>query len=409
MRNPKERNAEIAKDSPRERRSAMQKGVDHGRHGITRKRRTTECSTNFPYNSVFSVVHNTVRKKTYLWNWSLCFSALVTSASSAFKFLPGKNYTLILRLNSVMTSLTEDFSFETDRALIETHLQELTAVPRPCHSDELEAARGYVTRHLEGYGWDVRRHDFDVLNDVGDLNLGENLHGTNLVATRQGEFDPTRPRLCVGAHLDSRPDTPGADDNASAVAAMLEIARLMPSTWPDGGQLELELVAFDLEENGMLGGREHARFSKESGVGLRGMVSLEMLGYCDHTPGSQSLPRTLRGLYPDTGNFIAVIGNQNSTSFIEQFATGMEAVDGLPVEKLQVPDNGNGLQATRLSDHSPFWDAGYPALMITDTSFMRNPHYHMPTDTADTLDMQFLHLVTEASVKATRQLILRGV
>jgi len=139
------------------------------------------------------------------------------------------------------------------------------------------------------------------------------------------------------------------------------------------------------------------------------MVSLEMLGYCDHTPGSQSLPRTLRGLYPDTGNFIAVIGNQNSTSFIEQFATGMEAVDGLPVEKLQVPDNGNGLQATRLSDHSPFWDAGYPALMITDTSFMRNPHYHMPTDTADTLDMEFLHLVTEASVKATRRLILRGV
>jgi len=308
-----------------------------------------------------------------------------------------------------MTSSTNESSFETDRALIETHLQELTAVPRPCHSDELEAARGYVTRLFEEYGWDVRRHDFDVLNDVGELNLGENLHGTNLVATRHGQFDSDRPRLCVGAHLDSRPDTPGADDNASAVAAMLEIARLMPSIWPDGGQLELELVAFDLEENGMLGGREHARFSKESGVDLRGMVSLEMLGYCDHTPGSQSLPRALRGLYPDTGNFIAVIGNQNSTSLIEQFATGMDTVDGLPVERLQVPENGNGLQATRLSDHSPFWDAGYPALMITDTSFMRNPHYHMPTDTADTLDMQFLHLVTEASVKATRRLILRGV
>ena len=307
-----------------------------------------------------------------------------------------------------MASSTDNSSFETDRTLIETHLNELTKIPRPCHSDALEAARGYVSGHLKEYGWDVRRHDFDVHNDVGELNLGENLHGTNLVATRHGNFDPARPRLCVGAHLDSRPDTPGADDNASAVAAMLEIARLLPPTWPDGAQLELELVAFDLEENGMLGGREHARLSKESGVDLHGMVSLEMLGYCDHAPGSQSLPRTLRGLYPDTGDFIAVIGNQNSTGLIEQFASGMESVDGLPVEKLQVPDNGNGLQATRLSDHSPFWDAGYPALMITDTSFMRNPHYHMPTDTADTLDMQFLHLVTQAAVNATRRLIVHG-
>jgi Zn-dependent M28 family amino/carboxypeptidase len=304
-----------------------------------------------------------------------------------------------------MTSPTEDSLFETDRTLIEAHLAELTKIPRPCHSDELEAARGYVTRLFEEYGWDVTRHDFDVLNDVGELNLGEKLHGTNLVATRRGQFDPLRPRLCVGAHLDSRPDTPGADDNASAVAAMLEIARLLPSSWPDGAKLELELVAFDLEENGMLGGREHARLCRESNVDLRGMVSLEMLGYCDHTPGSQSLPRTLRELYPDTGNFIAIIGNQNSTTLIELFRDGMVQVDALPVETLQVPENGNGLQATRLSDHSPFWDAGFPALMITDTSFMRNPHYHMPSDTVETLDMQFLHLVTEATVRAVRLLL----
>ncbi len=308
-----------------------------------------------------------------------------------------------------MTSPADDSSFETDCSLIETHLKELTRVPRPCHSDELESARGYVTRLLEEYGWDVRRHNFDVLNDVGELNLGENLHGTNLVATRRGQFDPQRPRLCVGAHLDSRPDTPGADDNASAVAAMLEIARLLPPSWPDDAALELELVAFDLEENGMLGGREHARLTKESNVNLRGMVSLEMLGYCDHTPGSQSLPRTLRGLYPDTGNFIAIIGNQNSARLIEQFRAGMTQVEKLPVETLQVPDNGNDLQATRLSDHSPFWDAGFPALMVTDTSFMRNPHYHMPSDTVETLDMRFLQLVTEASVAAVQHLLAHGI
>ena len=159
----------------------------------------------------------------------------------------------------------------------------------------------------------------------------------------------------------------------------------------------------------MLGGREHARLSKATNVDLRGMVSLEMLGYCDHSPGSQSLPRTLRGLYPDTGNFIAIIGNQNSTTLIEQFGVGMKTVSELPVETLQVPDNGNGLQATRLSDHSPFWDAGYPALMITDTSFMRNPHYHLPGDTVETLDMQFLHLVTEATVRAVKLLLEKGI
>jgi aminopeptidase YwaD len=304
-----------------------------------------------------------------------------------------------------MTSRPEFTSFEVDRSLIEAHVVELTRVPRPCHSRELEAARSYVTRHLKEYGWEVRRHDFDVLNDVGELNLGENLHGTNLVATRRGYFDPNRPRLCVGAHLDSRPDTPGADDNASAVAAMLELARILPSNWPDGEALEIELVAFDLEENGMLGGREHARLTQESGVDLRGMISLEMLGYCDHAPNSQSLPRTLKGLYPDTGDFIAIVGNQNSTNLIEQFRQGMEQVQELPVETLQVPENGNVLQATRLSDHSPFWDAGYPALMITDTSFMRNPHYHMSTDTCETLDMHFLYLVTEASTLAVRRLL----
>jgi len=308
-----------------------------------------------------------------------------------------------------MTARPEFTSFETDRSLIEAHVAELTEVPRPCHSEELEAARNYVTRHLEDYGWEVHWHEFEVLNDVGELNFGENLRGTNLIATRRGAFDSGRPRLCVGAHLDSRPDTPGADDNASAVAAMLEIARLLPAAWPDGAALELELVAFDLEENGMLGGREHARLARDSNVDLRGMVSLEMLGYCDHSPGSQSLPRTLRGLYPDTGNFIAVIGNQNSTDLIEQFRQGMEQVKELPVETLQVPENGNALQATRLSDHSPFWDAGYPALMITDTSFMRNPHYHMPGDTIETLDMRFLHLVTEASMLATRRLLTENL
>ncbi|VAX41556.1 Putative aminopeptidase, partial [hydrothermal vent metagenome] len=217
--------------------------------------------------------------------------------------------------------------------------------------------------------------------------------------------NPSQPRFVVGAHLDSKPNSPGADDNGSAIAALLEIARLLPTLFNASPPCSLELVAFDLEENGMLGGAFHAASCKRENVDLRGMVSLEMLGYCDNTPGSQQLPKPLVGKYPDTGNFIAVVGNQNSDSLIENFAKGLKQVAGLPVETLQVPDNGNTLQATRLSDHSPFWDEGYAALMITDTSFMRNPHYHLMSDTFETLDIHFLTKVTEGSLHAIVKLL----
>lgn len=293
--------------------------------------------------------------------------------------------------------------FETDLERIRKHVIELATVPRPYGSIELDRARAYVTGLLEEYGWTVSRHEFDVHNDAGELQFGETLRGVNLVATRQSSTD--RPKFVVGAHLDSRPETPGADDNASAVAALLEIARLIThEEWQSAG-LELELVAFDLEENGMLGGREHARLARESGIDLYGMVSLEMLGYCDPAPGSQQLPRSLVGLYPDTGDFIAIIGNQNSTELIEKFFEGADRIPDLPVEKLQVPENGQLLQATRLSDHSPFWDAGFAAVMITDTSFLRNPHYHQTTDTPETLDFDFLHRVSEGCLASVRHIL----
>lgn len=291
-----------------------------------------------------------------------------------------------------------------ETARLQQHLVELASAPRPMATDALEAARQYVTRLMEEAGWSVVRHPFTT-----NAEDGAELSGVNLVARHDGLQSQSGIRFCVGAHLDSRPETPGADDNASAVAVLLEIARLLPESLPAEPAVTLELVAFDLEENGMLGGAEHARQLKAAGVELCGMVSLEMLGYCDHQPGSQQLPRALVGLYPDTGNFIAVIGNQNSHRLIERFAVGMKQVEGLPVETLAVPDNGNGLQATRLSDHSPFWDEGFAALMITDTSFMRNPHYHLPSDTVETLDMEFLTKVAEGSLQAVRTIVAEGL
>ncbi len=286
---------------------------------------------------------------------------------------------------------------------LRTHITELSRSSRPAESTALEEARVYVAACLSDALWSVSRHGFESESDEGIR-----LSGINLIAEPADRPLTDAPRFCVAAHVDSRPDSPGADDNASAVATLLEIARVLPKAWPDDSMLQLELLVTDLEENGMLGAAEHARLTKANNIDLRGMVSLEMLGYCDHSAGSQSLPHSLVGLYPDTANFIAVIGNQNSDRLIESFRIGMERVDNLPVETLAVPANGVYLQATRLSDHSPFWDAGYPALMITDTSFMRNPHYHMPSDTIDTLDMQFLESVAQGCLEAVRHVVAEG-
>jgi len=284
------------------------------------------------------------------------------------------------------------------------HVSHLAATPRPSGSQVLAAIREDVAGVLRESGWLVEFVPFAVRDPAG-----AEFHGVNLIAQHGQHRWTGGPRFCLGAHLDSRAETPGADDNASAVAALLEIARLLPERWPGEAPLELELAVFDLEEWGMLGGAHRARACHESKIDLRGMASLEMLGYAVDAPGSQNLPDPLRGIYPDVGNFIAAIGNQNSGELLGRFRRALSAVPALPVETLSVPDNGNLLQASRLSDHSPFWDAGFPALMITDTAFLRNPHYHQATDTIETLNFEFLRKVTEGCLSAVVDLLQNGL
>jgi Zn-dependent M28 family amino/carboxypeptidase len=276
------------------------------------------------------------------------------------------------------------------------HVERLAKVPRPPGSSEHAQAHTYLTQELSAAGF-VVSCERGICHGQSVSNAYANLLTAPMPA------DPNLPLFVVAAHYDSIPTSPGADDNASALAALIELARWVRpkldavTAW----NARVQLAAYDLEEYGLIGSFGHAAQLKRAGTPLAGMISLEMLGYIDRRPGSQHLPPALAGIYPDTGDFIGVVGNEASAGLLQKVVTAMKTVPGLPVEYMAVPGDGSVFPETRLSDHSSFWDHGLPALMITDTSFFRNPHYHQPSDTPETLDYEFLAKVTQGVCEAT--------
>lgn len=192
--------------------------------------------------------------------------------------------------------------------------------------------------------------------------------------------------ILIGAHYDAVPGSPGADDNATGVAALLELARYFAET---PARHPVQLVAFDLEEYGLLGSADYAQHLRQQGQSLRLMLSLEMLGYCTDEPHSQTYPPGLQYLYPNQGNFIGLIGNLPTLPDLRYLSRAIRKV-GVPSQWLPAGWRGQLVPATRRSDHAPFWDLGYRAIMVTDTAFLRNPHYHKPSDRLDTLNLDFL-------------------
>ena len=270
---------------------------------------------------------------------------------------------------------------------IRTDLQVLVG-PRDPYTNlrALNAAADYVVGELRKAGLPVTDETFQAEGEVF----------RNIVGTHVGTVAP-REQVLVVAHYDTKPGTPGADDNASAVAAMLEIARLLAR-----GRFErtLQFVGFTLEEYGYQGSRRFARQARREGREIVAVLDLEMVGF---TCPRQRLPPGVRGRR--TGDFIGVVGNKWSRTLVEAFVTSARrAVPALPVETLVVAWNGYLLPIVRLSDHAPFWDVGFPAVMITDTAFLRNPHYHQPSDTLDTLDLPFLTQVATATAVAAADL-----
>ena len=256
-----------------------------------------------------------------------------------------------------------------------TDLQQLVR-PRHARWDELGlmSVRSFVLEELQAHG-PVEQHHFGEGADAG----------VNLILRLAGQRPELAPVL-VAAHYDGPLGSPGADDNASGVAALLELARRWALTPP---KRPVWLVAFDQEEWGMVGSTALARELKSSGQRLHLMLSLEMLGY---TAEEQDYPvAAMRRLYGSRGDFIALVANTGAAALLPGLSRGMGA--HVKTKVLPVPFKGRQLPDVRLSDHSPFWDAGYNAVMVTDTSFMRNPHYHRPSDTIETLDLAFLQAV----------------
>ncbi len=259
-------------------------------------------------------------------------------------------------------------------AIVRTLAQ--TIGPRSYRDEaNLSAAADFVTRSLEGAGYTVAFQPYEVKGRTY----------RNIIAERRGTEEPDR-ILIVGAHYDTVEGTPGADDNASGIAVLLELARLHAVT---RFRNTVRFVAFTLEEppffqSRQMGSRVYARSLKERGERVEAMICLEMVGYYSQEKDSQSFPLFwLRWRYPSTGNFITVVGNSASEPLQARVRDGLKSHATLPVETFTGPWWIPGVD---LSDHRSFWREGYPAVMLTDTAFYRNPHYHRGTDRPETLD-----------------------
>lgn len=269
---------------------------------------------------------------------------------------------------------------------LRTHVEILAASPRNLQKPtSIVAASTYIEGQLALLGYEVERQPV--------LDPANNLIVTLAATTRDA------PVLIIGAHYDSFGNAPGADDNASGTAALLELARLLRNF---RGRMEIRLVFWANEEppyfkTTAMGSLVHAQ-SLEDDRHVVGAISLETMGYFDDRKGSQQYPFPLSVRYPDTGNFIAFVGDLSARSFLRESIGAFREHARIPSVGGTAPSFVQGID---WSDHWAYSREGIPAFMVTDTALFRNPNYHQTTDTPETLDYRRLALVVEALASLT--------
>jgi Zn-dependent M28 family amino/carboxypeptidase len=277
---------------------------------------------------------------------------------------------------------------QADTARLRQHLVYLTSTPQPRnyeHEEVLNSVAAYIRRDMQAAG----------AREVMDQPYAAKGQEFRNVIASFGPADG--PRLIVGAHYDVCGNQPGADDNGTGVAALLELARLL------GQQPQLpyriDLVAYTLEEppffrTKLMGSYVHAAALKAAAVPVRGMVALEMLGYFDDRRGTQHYPVwPLKFIYGSRGNYVTVAQKFGNGRFGRQFARRYKGQAALPVKRFKAPAWLPGID---FSDHLNYWRFGYPAVLLTDTAFYRNRNYHQASDTLAKLDMRRLGLAVDA-------------
>lgn len=263
--------------------------------------------------------------------------------------------------------------------------------------EALKAAEDYLAATWQALGFKVKRQVY----------WAKGVPSANLEATLVGQERPQE-ILLLGAHYDSAAGCPGANDNASGVAVLLELSRLLRAT---SLPRTLRLVAFANEEppfffTAKQGSRQYAQMAKARGDDIRLMLSLETMGYYCDRPGCQRYPPLFRFFYPDRGNFIGFVSCFKYRRQLKKLTQAFRAACAFPAEEAAA---FAWIPGVAWSDHLSFWREKYPALMVTDTAFYRYPCYHLPCDTPDKLDYIRLAQVTEGLAGALRQLLQEGV
>lgn len=325
---------------------------------------------------------------------------------------------------------TDAVMSEVEPARLRAEVEGMPAPRNRLHSpDAMARADEMILRGFRDAGWSAQAHAFEFSNARGYLDYPkdgfpagvvmtnyEHLKGANLVALKEGEA--SRAAFVVGAHHDTLRDSPGADDNTASVVALLELARRLA---PYRFRETVMLATFDMEEINMFGSRSFVeRFSREREI--RGAVVFESMSYTSTAPNSQYLPQGIGLLYTGqvgrikrrqfAGDWTLVIYRRSAAELARHFAEALAYILG-PEAGILVRDPGDlplvGRYMRRLvpavknfarSDHVSFWNAGLPAIMISDTANYRNPNYHKPTDTPGTLDYERLAAIIGATAAA---------
>ena len=267
--------------------------------------------------------------------------------------------------------------------------------PRSALPENKEKTLDYIAQSLSAAGLVATRSEFAIKTVLCDDNFpASGNRETSVVIELQRNSFPmvnihalkkgkTNRRIIVAAHYDIIPESPGADDNASSIAALIELAHMLRHT----AELncDVELVSYDAEEIGLLGSRYHAKQLKNQQVDVVCMISMDLVGYYSDAEHSQNYPIPgMSLLYGTKGDFLAMIGRAEDTKLLSAVQKAWREATTLKLWSLAAP-KGLDLLLSR-SDHAPFWWEGYPALMLTNTADFRNKHYHTKTDTWDTLD-----------------------